>query len=206
MAIPRSRDERETRSFMESSANPPTGSRGSRFAVPPLPGYAQGLGNLEGHARLFATQASHLLRPVIAQVVELPALDEAIEWIDAYPFDAERAHPLAKRLRPTMETHPTSVAQLVREIMTSTSDVAVLEDLLRIVGTLPLAPAWDAFAPLFQRGLEHASLRVRGAAVHALERLAVEPGSVLRERAFGLLRAHEEPEAWLRDYIRRVVV
>ncbi len=50
--------------------------------------------------------------------------------------------------------------------------------------------------PLFQLALKHDSLRVRGAAVRALERLAVEPGSVLRARAFGLLGDHQEPEAW----------
>lgn len=150
------------------------------------PGVGSHVTYVEKHAQPF--------RKVSVTPVALPTVEEVVEEIDAYPFDAELQH-FAKRLRPTMETNAANVAQLVREIMTSTSDVAVLEDLMRIVGTLPVAPAWDAFAPLFQLGLEHASLRVRGAAVHALERLAVEPGSVLRERAFGLLRAHEEPEA-----------
>ncbi len=203
MAVPRSRQEYDTPSF-ETLSHGPKGSALTRHADDPVSGYDAILRGVGSHVT-YVVKHAQPFRKVSVTPVALPTVEEVVEEIDAYPFDAERVHPLAKRLRPTMATNAANVAQLVREIVTSTSDVAVLEDLMRIVGTLPVAPAWDAFAPLFQLGLEHASLRVRGAAVHALERLAVEPGSVLRERALGLLRAHEEPEAWLRDYIRRVV-
>ena len=203
MAVPRSRQEHDTPSF-ETLWHGPKGSGLTRHADDPVSGYDAILRGVGSHVTYVVKHAQPLRRVSVTPIV-LPTVEEVVDEIDAYPFDGAREHPLRKRLRPALESGSKRVAPLLQNAFGSTSDVAIQEDLLLLVATLPIAPEWDSFVPLFQLGLKHDSLRVRGAAVRALERLAVEPGSALRARAFGLLGDHQEPEAWLRDYVRRVI-
>lgn len=145
-----------------------------------------------GPAFLLAYGSSPTERPALRALTA----GEIVAALDAEPFESGVAHPFEPRLAAALRASSTGLARCVAEVIATRGDLHA--DLLRCIGRLPEHLAFEPLHGFMTEGLRSPSLRLRDAAVRALETW----GS---EEAREILRRHDEPVPWLRDYIRRVL-
>ncbi len=121
---------------------------------------------------------------------------DILKAFDEEPFEAGVAHSFEARLERALRASGAGLARSVSAAIAIRPDL--LPDILRCVGRLPVHLAFDPFRSLMVEGLASPSLRVRDAAVRALETWGGDD-------ARAILRAHHESVPWLRDYIGRVL-
>ena len=116
------------------------------------------------------------------------------------PFEDGEHHPLETHLAEVLEDHgPEWICGLWSNYRQDSPGMAAT--LLRCLGMLERYQVADWGYQLMQQALEHKSLRVREAAVMALERWEGTRAIALLEEG----RKHECVD-WLRDYIRQVLI
>jgi hypothetical protein len=182
---------RDLNVFAESLRRPSGGTLGLPDALQLMTDYG-GTTSLLGPARILARHTAPIRAP------RGPSLTAATlaERLATNPYEAGEPHPLVPELTAGLAEHTAAQVREVVALFERRPDLRA--DLLRCLGRLPADAAASGLLSLLTHALALPSLRVRGAAVRALE----DWGSAA---AWEVLRRHEEPDARLADYVRRVL-
>ena len=112
------------------------------------------------------------------------------------PFESGIGHPAENIIESALTNEMT--LHWLAEFCTDESDPAFAADVLRCIGRLPDAGNRSWRDELVRTSLESPDFEIRDAAVHAAESWG---GDGIIE----VLKAHQEPETWIRKYIEDVI-
>lgn len=163
-----------------------------------LPAELQIAAEFGGSASLLGPTSAIAQRPAPRREFRGPRLTAEViaARLEANAYESGEPHPLVPELVAGLVEDFEVVVRAVEATFEARPELRA--DLLRCLGRVPVEKGDVHFLALVSRALTLPSLRVRGAAVRALE----DWGSV---RAREVLRGHVDPDDRLADYVRRVL-